>query len=388
MKAFELLLLEQLPDVGPVTVRRLVERFGSAEAALRAKDATFMREAGREAAAARRDPAIRAAVRQALDRAAAAGVTVVTWSDDRYPHRLHHLADPPPVLFLQGRTELLGARPMVTVVGARRSTARAREVSERLAAALARAGVCVTSGLALGVDGSAHAGALRGGGDTVAVLGAGTDVPYPRFHRRLHETIADRGLLVSEFPPGTRAAPHHFPRRNRILAALARTVVVVEAGVRSGSLITVDHALDLGREVWAVPGPIDAPTCRGSNRLLVDGARPLVSIDDFVSVVAGRGRRRGVASRAEGGDAPAGGADARWTTPGPDDAQMGLFDDDTPGRSLERRILEALREGAVGADELASRLDAPVGTVLALLTTLELHGEVERLAGMRFRRAA
>lgn len=380
MKAFELLLLEQLPDVGPVTVRRLVERFGSAEAALRAADGPFTREAGREAAAARRDPEIRAAVRRALDRAAAAGVTVVTWSDDRYPHRLHHLADPPPVLFLQGRTELLGARPMVTVVGARRSTARAREVSERLAAALARAGVCVTSGLALGVDGSAHAGALRGGGDTVAVLGAGTDVPYPRFHRRLHETIADRGLLVSEFPPGTRAAPHHFPRRNRILAALARTVVVVEAGVRSGSLITVDHALDMGREVWAVPGPIDAPTCRGSNRLLVDGARPLVSIDDFVGGMA--------ASHADAGAADPGGVQAQRSDPGRVDPQMGLFDDDTPRSSLERRILESLRDGAVGADELACRLDAPVGTVLALLTTLELHGEVERLAGMRFRRAA
>lgn len=396
MTAFELLLLEQLPDVGPVTVRRLVERFGSAEAALRATDAAFARVAGRgEAAVARRDPGLRSEVRRVLDQAVAAGTTVLTWADDRYPDRLHHLADPPPILFLRGRTELLGARPMVTVVGARRSTARAREVSERLAAALARAGVCVTSGLALGVDGSAHAGALRAGGDTVAVLGAGTDVPYPRFHRRLHETIAERGLLVSEFVPGTRAAPHHFPRRNRILAALAQTTVVVEAGARSGSLITVDHALDLGKEVWAVPGPIDAPTCRGSNRLLVDGARPLVSIDEFVGAVADpdRGGREPRSRRPPGGRsgvAPshAGGADARRDHPRRVDPQMGLFADDTSTSSLERRILETLDGGAVGADELAHRLDAPVRTVLALLTTLELHGEVERLAGMRFRRAA
>jgi DNA processing protein len=237
-------------------------------------------------------------------------------------------------------------------------------VSERLAAALARAGVCVTSGLALGVDGSAHAGALRAHGDTVAVLGAAPDVAYPRFHRRLHEAIAERGLLVSEFVPGTRAAPHHFPRRNRILAGLAQATVVVEAGSRSGSLITVDHALDLGRDVWAVPGPIDAPTCRGSNRLLADGARPLVSIDDFVDEITGR--------RA-----------------GEDDGeQTGLFDDLAAERPLESRILEILRRGASDADELAHRLDAPVATILAHLTTLELHGEVERLAGMRFRRAA
>ncbi len=140
MTAFELLLLEQLPDVGPVTVRRLVERFGSAQGALRATDAAFARVAGRgEAAAARRDPELRTAVRRVLDRAAAAGATVLTWTDDRYPDRLHHLADPPPVLFLRGRVELLGARPMVTVVGARRSTARARDVSSRRRAAPASA---------------------------------------------------------------------------------------------------------------------------------------------------------------------------------------------------------------------------------------------------------
>ena len=386
-----LLLLEQLPDVGPVTVRRLVRRFGSATAALRAAEGRFAAVAGSEAARARRDPEVARRVDAALDAAGRLGMEVVTWDDDPYPGRLGHLADPPPVLFLRGRTALLEARPMVTIVGARRSTARARSVAERLAATLARSGACVVSGLALGVDGSAHAGALRVGGDTVAVLGAGADVPYPRFHRRLHERVARDGLLVSEFLPGTRAAPHHFPRRNRILAALAGTVVVVEAGVRSGSLITVDHALDLGREIWSVPGPIDAATCRGSNRLLVDGARPLVSIDAFVDEVTrrpdcDRDRERGAVGAGDA-DRRGGGRDHATAAAG-DGGQTTLFDPRPPTDTLEARVLEILREGTAGVDELAGRLDAPVGAILALLTTLELHGEVERLDGMRFRRAA
>ncbi|MDX1493153.1 MAG: DNA-processing protein DprA [Longimicrobiales bacterium] len=380
-----LLLLEQLPHVGPVTVGRLVQTFGSAQAALAASDdafaaATERGSAGREAAAARRDPELRASVRRALKRARAAGMVVVTWDDPEYPAGLHHLADPPPLLFLHGRMELLARTPTVTIVGARRSTARGRATAERLGAALGRAGACVVSGLALGIDGAAHAGALRAGGDTVAVLGAGPDVAYPRFHRRMHAEIRSRGLLVSEFPPGTEAAPHHFPRRNRILAALAGAVVVVEAGRRSGSLITVDHALDLGKEIWAVPGPIDTAVCAGSNRLLADGARPLVSVDGFVERVMSGTERTAPAQEP---DASAPGTD-------PSDAGSASMADAhaDAGNTLEERILSALREGPAAADELAARFEAPIATVLALLTTLELHGEVERLAGTRFRRAA
>lgn len=401
MSAFELLRLEQLPGVGPTTVRRLVRHFGGAQEALAAADAPFAAvvggSRGRPAAQARRDGALTARVREALARADRSGMHVLAWDDDAYPAALHHLADPPPVLFLAGRAELLARRPAVAVVGARRSTARARDAARRLGSALAREGVLVVSGLALGVDGAAHAGALRVGGDTVAVLGAGADVPYPRFHRRLHERIGREGLLVSEFTPGTVAAPHHFPRRNRILAALSDTVVVVEAGARSGALITVDHALDLGRDVWAVPGPIDTRVCLGSNRLLSDGARPLVSIDDFVAFVQEGASGSGVGARAmdgqlsllppepEGGEAepshPSTGAAAR-SSPG-----AGGSDGASP-ETLERRLLTVLADAPAQADELARRFDEPIATILAVLTTLELHGEVERMAGMRFRRAA
>jgi DNA processing protein len=356
--ALYLLTLDQLPGVGPVTVRRLVERFGTAKVALTAPTGAFASVAGAAAARARSDVALRRGVERALHRAERLGVHVSTWNSPEYPDALRHLTDPPPVLFLRGRLELLAHSGTVTVVGARRATGRARDIAERLGVALARSGVVVASGLALGVDGAVHQGVLRGYGDAIGVLGTGPDVVYPRAHRRLFERILDRGLVVSEFLPGTVAAPHHFPRRNRILAALASTIVVVEAGPRSGSLITVDHGLDIGRDVWVVPGPIELSTCAGSNRLLGEGARPLLAIADFVAEVAGE-------------PAPSSGERTRGSGSGP-----------------ELAILAALAGDTLLADELAARAGLPVATALALLTTMELHGEVERMPGMRFRRAA
>jgi DNA processing protein len=243
------------------------------------------------------------------------------------------------------------------VVGSRKATARARTVARRLGAAVAGAGVPVVSGLALGVDGEAHRGALDVAGPTVAVLGRGADAAYPLAHRRLFRDILRSGLVVSEFTPGTPALPHHFPRRNRILAALCRAVVVVEAGARSGALITVEHALDLGLDVFAVPGPIDLPACIGSNGLLADGARPLVSVAAFVRDQLGV-------------------ADARPPEP--------------PGPRPEGeagRLLTCLEGGQATADELARQLGLDAGRTLALLSRLEIAGSVERVAGMRFRRA-
>jgi DNA processing protein len=372
--AVELLILDQLPSVGLVTIRRLTSAFGSARAALSAPPPHFGAIAGPVPARERYDPRLRVAARTALDRAIASGAKVVTWNCALYPEELHQLSDPPPLLFVRGREELLNASG-VSVVGARRATHRGRDIAERLGRGLARAGVSVVSGLALGVDGAAHAGALQAEGDTVAVLGTGTDVVYPRRHRRLFDAILDRGLLVSEFPPGTRAAPFHFPRRNRILAALSSTTVVVEAGRRSGALITVDHALDLGREVWAVPGPIEHAPAAGSNRLLADGARALVSVEDFVAAVSpARGSVCGPTGEGPTGE---GARDTSATS-----ARPSRSDD------FEAAVLAALSDQEVLLDDLAARVAIPVGTTLAVLTTLELYGEVERLPGMRFRRAA
>ncbi len=381
-EAHDLLLLDALPGVGPATVRSLVRRFGTAAHALVADTRAFAAVAGDEAERARRDASLRQLVRHRLDEARARGIHATTWSRPGYPAGLRHLSDPPPVLFLRGDRRLLD-RPGVTVVGARRATGSGRDVAERLGAALAGAGIVVTSGLALGVDGAAHRGALGAGGPTLAVLGTGADVAYPAAHRALFTEIARSGLLVSEFLPGTRAAPHHFPRRNRILAALASTVVVVEAGARSGALITVDHALDLGRDVWAVPGPIDRRTCAGSNRLLVDGARPLVSIDAFVREVQARSREDGL-DECEVGPPPwvADASDSGSAAPRRPAAAS------DPHDPIEKRVLAAVRLEAASVDELAGRLGLPVQTALAVLTTLELHGEVRRLPGLRFRGVA
>jgi DNA processing protein len=275
-----------------------------------------------------------------------------TWAHEDYPDPLRHLHDPPPLLFLRGRTELIHG-PSITIVGSRRATARSRDVAERLGHGLGAAGRCVASGMALGVDGAAHRGALLAGGDTVAVLGRGADEAYPPSHARLFRDILDRGLVVSEFAPGTPPLPHHFPRRNRILAALSSAVVVVEAGARSGALITVDHALDLGVDVWAVPGPIDLPACEGSNRLLAEGARPLLSVASFVEEVGGG--VRSVDPRPEG---PAG------------------------------RLLSELAGEPLNVDQLASRLSLSTPEVLTMLTQLEIAGVVRRLPGMRFGAAA
>ncbi len=350
-----LLVLDALPGVGPAAIRDLVGAFGSAERALAQGAKVLGRMVGSKAVRSLGDPRIRATVKESVEVARRMGMRVVAAGDPEYPPRLLHLADPPPVLFLRGAVELL-SRPGVAVVGSRKATARARDVASRLGRAVAGAGTPVVSGLALGVDGAAHRGALEVRGPTVAVLGRGADRPYPRSHAALFRSVVGEGLVVSEFPPGTPPLPHHFPRRNRVLAALASAVVVVEARARSGALITVEHALDLGLDVWAVPGPIDEPTCAGSNGLLVDGAKPLVSVDAFVeeclSVVSGA----------------------------PDRVRDSLGPE-------EDRILASLAEGPRSVDEIATVADLDVIRALALLSDLELRGWISRAPGMSFRRA-
>ena len=365
-EARALLLLDQLPGVGPRTIRALVEAFGSAESALRAPGRTFARLAGDEAARARSAPERAARVDEGLGLGERLGMRVVTWSDGAYPDDLLRLADPPPVLFLRGPVRLLTGDG-VAVVGSRRCTARGKHLSRRLGRALAEAGVPVVSGMALGVDAAAHAGALEGDGITVAVVGRGADAPYPPSHRRLFRRILERGLVVSEFLPGTPPLPHHFPRRNRIMAALSRAVVVVEAGRRSGALITVEHGLDLGRDVWAMPGPIDTPACEGSNRLLGDGALPLVSIRRFVGEMTGEdpGTEDHARTSADGAD------------PG---ARGGLAEP-------ERRLLRSLDGGPLHVDQLAASAGVDVSVAMALLVRLELRGVVEQMPGLRFRAA-
>lgn len=211
-------------------------------------------------------------------------VRTIALGEDGYPPALLQLSDPPPLLYLRGDPALLSGR-RVAIVGSRAATPTGRRGAERIARELSEAGVTVVSGLALGIDAAAHRGALAARGGTIAVLGAGPDRPYPAGNRGLFEEIVERGLLLSEFAPGESPRPYHFPRRNRIIAALSAAVVVVEAARKSGALITADHALDLGREVFGVPGSIENPQAAGVHALLREGAHLLTAGPELLEVM-------------------------------------------------------------------------------------------------------
>ncbi len=285
------LTLQSLPGVGPARFRALVDHFGSPAAALDADPAEFKAvtgmRTGTAAHGARGATGRGDAARHAFEvrkQCASAGITVLVYGTPAYPTALNDLGDPPPVLFALGRTELLRG-PCAAVVGSRRATAYGRRISRGLGAFLAGEGRCVVSGMAMGIDAEAHRGALPG--PTAAVLGSGVDVVSPPRNRALYEMILQHGVAASEFAPGVRAEAHHFPRRNRIIAALATDVVIVEASRRSGALITAEIALDLGREVHAVPGPIDRPTSEGTNRLIADGAGVVLETGSVDGIPAG-----------------------------------------------------------------------------------------------------
>jgi DNA processing protein len=248
----------------------------------------------------------------------------------------------------------MGASPIVAIVGTRRATEYGERVTHELARTLARAGACVVSGMARGIDATAHRAALDERGSTIAVLGTGVDVPYPAGHRALHRVIGERGLLMSEFPLGMAATRGCFPRRNRIIAALASVTIVVEAPIKSGALNTAEQALHLGRTVAAVPGPIDAPQSEGSNRLLCDGAAVIADVVDALTLIGLTAPGR--APRAP----PDGDAGAVWS---------------------------ALADGPLDSDALCVRSGLPAQRCLAAVTELELQGAVEcSLTGLIRRR--
>lgn len=253
------------------------------------------------------------------------------------------LREPPGCLFAIGNLSLL-ERPSAAIVGTRRATPYGERVTREIAGALARAGVVIVSGMARGIDGAAHAAALAARGSTIAVLGTGVDVAYPAAHRALYERIARSGLLLSEEMPGDRANGGSFPRRNRIIAALARVTCVVEAPVRSGALITAGHAQELDRTVAAVPGPIDSPQSEGSNELLRDGAVVVAAVADMLALM--------------GVTLPVRSTHAVET-------------------SAERAVWEALALGAADLETLTGRSALPARECLAAVTALELRGAVE-----------
>ena len=290
------------------------------------------------------------------------GGRIATLEEDWYPSSLRQLSPPPPVLYLRGE---LPAGPAVAIVGSRRPDAYGQEAAELFARTLAAAGVAVVSGFARGIDAAAHRGALAApGGRTVAVLGCGLGVDYPRGHVRLAGEIAARGALVTEFPCAAIPRPWHFPLRNRSLAALTAGTLVVQAAMRSGSLITARHALDLGREVWAVPGRIFDESSLGANGLIREGAQLAQHPADLLEVLL-----------------PRSGAQMPLTIEPPQGSGP------EPPSGLAGQVLAEIPPGAARvAEEIAVRLDVSVDRVLAALLELELAGWVKRLPGSAYGR--
>lgn len=282
------------------------------------------------------------------------GIQVLTWQDERYPARLAELDQSPPVLYMRG--EILAEDDWaVAVVGTRRPTAYGRQVTEEIAGAMARNGITVVSGLARGIDAMAHHAALAAGGRTVAVLGSGVDQIYPPEHRNLAEQIVVQGAVVSDYAPGTPPEAANFPPRNRIISGLARAVLVVEAGQGSGALITAAFAADQGREVFAVPGSIYAVQSKGTNILIQQGARPLLSAQDILETL-----NLGMASQQRA---------ARTVL---------------PGDAIEAQLYALLSHEPLHVDEIRAQTRIPIEKVSAALVMMELKGMVRQVGGMQY----
>ena len=341
--------------IGAARLRALIAAFGDVETAWQAGE-NDLRSAGLSARIVENLVQLRASLDLELlwERIQAQGMRILTWEDPDYPKRLMEIDQPPPVLYMLG--ELLDADEWaIAVVGSRRITAYGRQVTEEISASLARNGITVISGLARGVDSVAHQAALRAGGRTLAVLGSGVDRIYPPEHRTLAEQIIQQGAIVSDYPPGTPPDATNFPPRNRIISGLARATVVVEAGERSGALITAAFAAEQGREVFAVPGTIYAQQSKGPNRLILEGARPLLDVKDLLEVL--------------------------------DMVSIGNFRQARtvlPADAVEAQLFSILGREPLHVDEIRSRSNLPIEKVSAALTLMELKGMVRQVGGMHY----
>lgn len=354
------LALAMTPGIGPARLQTLIDACGSPLGVHSAPFALLCALPGfSRAAATAIGQTSPAAGRALLRHAAELGAAVLTSADGDYPDVLRPIPDPPPVLFALGRLDLLRA-PAVAIVGSRNRSAYGVVACRLVAEGAARAGITVVSGMARGIDALAHEAALEAGGGTIGVLGNGLGVVYPAANRALYQRVAVEGLLLSEFPPGERPHRGSFPRRNRIISGLARATVVVEAAAGSGALITAGAALEQGREVLAVPGPITSPTSEGTNRLVRDGAAPLLELADLLVHYP----EAGVPCSAPRGPRP------------------------LPPSLLpaQRELADLLSEQPTHVDEITDRVGRPVGETLALLSALELAGVAEQRPGRFFLR--
>ncbi|KRW90996.1 hypothetical protein SD51_11555 [Alicyclobacillus tengchongensis] len=344
------------PGLAPATWRRMLHVFGSATSFSNADESDWTESVRLHAQTVHRMVAWRESspnISVLESRLSQQNISCIVRGDPIYPQNLEALFDPPEVLFARGNVDLLSSLVSVAVVGTRRATAYGVTATKWIATTVAEARGIVVSGMALGIDAIGHEAALAAGGATVAVLGSGVDVCYPPSHARLYAEIGERGLLLSEYAPGSSVRKHHFPERNRIIAGISNSTVVVQAGERSGALGTAAVALDIGRDVYVVPGPITSRASRGSNQLLFDGAIPLVDPAILLQ------------------------------------DQFGIGDATTTVRKqVPKHIAQVYdrlaEDGPLRAGELALLLSMPPGHIYATLLELEVEHLVEKLPDGRY----
>ena len=349
------LRLTLIPGISGETQRKLLAAFGLPEAIFAAGRLEVRSVIG-DKADLLFDGDSTEAIEHSLAWASQPGQNIITLADAGYPPALLEIADPPSVLYVRGNPDLLHRRGLA-VVGSRNATPQGTQTAESFARHLAAQGLCIVSGLALGIDAAAHRGALAAQGETVAVIGTGADRIYPARNKDLAIAIAERGAIVSEFPLGTPAVAYNFPRRNRIISGLARGVLVVEAAPESGSLITARLAAEQGREVFAIPGSIHSPVARGCHKLIKQGAKLVETAQDILE---------------ELGNFAA--------TPTPVAA--------SPATSDESPILAALGHDPCSLDDLVERTGQSADQLLPELLSLELGGSLAPLPGNRYQRLA
>nr|WP_211167254.1 DNA-processing protein DprA [Aromatoleum evansii] len=374
--------LTLLPGIGPERQRSLLAAFGLPAQVFAAGRSAVAAVAGADTADLLLAAPDEARIAAALAWAAEPGNHILTLGDTAYPRGLLEIPDPPVLLYVKGDPALLSSNALA-IVGARSATPGGVANAQAFAQHLAGAGLTIVSGLALGIDAAAHRGALeQADGKTVAVIGTGADRVYPARHQALAREIARRGAIVSELPLGTPALPHNFPRRNRLIAGLARGVLVVEAAVGSGSLITARLASECGREVLAIPGSIHSPLARGCHRLIRDGAKLVETAADVLDELAWGGSASPPVQ-------PSPRSAARGRKRAAEAASQALFPPPAPETGLppeQAAVLDALGHDPLDVDTLAARSGLTLDALYAILLSLELDGRISRLPGGRFQR--
>ena len=351
------------PGLGPATLKKLVERFGSARQILAAnrkalEECPFLRKDSLASLCDQR-PLAEAAADKELRLAENAGITLLCWDDPLFPPLLKEISDPPIILYVLGSPQLLSA-PGIAMVGARAASSYGLQVAERMAMELARHDLVITSGLALGIDTAAHRGAVAAGGKTVAVMGCGLDIIYPSQNKKLHGQIIAHGAIISESPLGTQPEAFRFPARNRIISGLSLGVVVVEAAHRSGTLITAHQALEQGRDVFAIPGRIDSPKSEGCHRLIQEGAKLVHSAADILEELALTALASPPATRVQAPPLP----------------------------TEEGKIFSLLEVYPRNIEEIIQAAQLPAQRIAEILLHLELQGLVASLPGNQYQRLA